>query len=328
MLTPEIARPAGIPPAARVFILQEASMAASPQSRARIAFVLVLLVLGAAGAIGYHVARGQNAYYEIRSRDSVSGLIVGAPVEFHGVEVGKVDEVELLDPRNVRVVVAVRRGVPVTSATVATITGRGLATRGFTGYVYVSLEDRSDRGEPLVAAAGDRHPAIATAPSQTVSLDTSINQLNDNVQAAVTLLRTTLDAQTVASLKRSVAQLDEVTRTLAANNARMQAIFVNAEKTTAQLPPLLESGTQTFHAMRADLLPQAGSTLAQMNATIAQTQETLQVLRTQVLPDARQTVKRLDELSASLADLAERIRRNPSVLLWGERSRTEPGAAR
>jgi phospholipid/cholesterol/gamma-HCH transport system substrate-binding protein len=301
-------------------------MSPSPESRARIAFIVFVLMLAAGGAAAWLFSRGQDTRYEIRTSDNVSGLIPGAPVEFHGVEVGKVDDVQLVDARNVRVVIAVRRNVPVTTATVATITGRGLAARGFTGYVYVTLEEaQRANAQPLPARAGERYAAIATAPSQAVSLDTSINQLNDSVQTAVALMRTTLDAQTIASLKRSVANLDEVTRTLAANNARMQAILLNAERATAQMPPLVQAGTQSLRTLQTDLLPQAGNTLAQMNGAIATTQDVAQTVRTQLLPPARESVVRLDAASGSLADTADRIRRNPSVLVWGERARPGPG---
>lgn len=301
-------------------------MSRSPESRARLAFVLFVLMLAGGGAAAWLLARGQELRYEIRTADNVSGLIPGAPVEFHGVEVGRVDDVQLLDPRTVRVVIAVRKTVPLTTATVATITGRGLAARGFTGYVYVTLEEQPHgHAQPLVAPAGQRYPAIAAAPSQAVSLDTSINQLNDSVQSAVLLMRTTLDAPTLASLKRSVANLDEVTRTLAANNTRVQAILLNAERTTAQMPPLVQAGTQSLRTLQTDLLPQAGQTLVSINGAITTTQQTVQAARTQLLPPARETVVRLDAASGSLADTADRIRRNPSVLLWGERERRGPG---
>lgn len=284
-------------------------MPMSPENRARIAFVIVLLALAAAGATWWLNARAQHRLYEIRTHDSVSGLIRGAPVEFHGVEVGQVDAVQLVDPQSVRVVVEVERRVPVTTATVATILGRGLATRGFTGYVYVSLEEAPGQSRPLAPSAGG-YPMIASAPSRAVSLDTSISELNHNVQEATTLLRTTLDARTIASLKRSVADLDQVTRTLAANSSRMQAALVNTERATAQMPPLVQASSRTLTAMQGELLPQAGRTLAQMDGVIAATQD---------------TVTRLDELSASLADTADRIRRNPAVLVRGTGARPGPG---
>ena len=115
---------------------------ANAGSRAKWAFALSLAAVAAVALAWYLVSAARFVTYEIRTRDAVSGLLPGAPVEFHGVEVGQVRDVHLADPRTVRVLLSVRRDAPVTTATVATITGRGLATRGFTGYVYVSLEDR------------------------------------------------------------------------------------------------------------------------------------------------------------------------------------------
>ena len=94
-------------------------MNASAEAKARWLFAGLLLLL-AAGLVGWLVADTvRYKTYEIRSGDAVSGLIPGAPVEFHGVEVGKVKDVRLLGPRLVRVLLEVGRDVPVTSATVS-----------------------------------------------------------------------------------------------------------------------------------------------------------------------------------------------------------------
>ena len=86
-----------------------------------------------------------------------------------------------------------------------------MATRGFTGYMYVSLEEGERPGTPLVASAGQRYPRLATAPSQVVSLDTTMAQLNTSVQAVNGLLQSALDPQTLATLKQSLAGLEKVT---------------------------------------------------------------------------------------------------------------------
>ena len=44
-------------------------------------------ILAASAAVAWRVSRAGYREYEIRSPDNVSGLIAGAPVEFHGVEV-------------------------------------------------------------------------------------------------------------------------------------------------------------------------------------------------------------------------------------------------
>lgn len=315
-------------------------MKMSVDVRAWLAFAVVLLVAAAAAAWALLTPFGY-ARYELRTREAVSGLIAGAPVEFHGVEVGRVREVRLLDPRSVRVVLDVRQDAPVTTATVATIIGRGMATRGFTGYVYVNLEDTGAAGQPL-AAAGGQLPQIAVAPGQSTNLDTTISQMGRDVQAVAGLLQGALDRETVASLKQTVASLEQVTRTLAANNARLGTTLANAERASTQLQPLLQSHGAAVQTLRTQVLPQAQDALTELGSLSAtansrlgtilrnteqastriepllqSSNDAVRSLQLQVLPEAYRALTRLDHLSTTLDETAGLIRRNPSVLLRG-----------
>lgn len=316
-------------------------MTTSAEARARTLFVLFLVAV-AAGVAGWLLWReGRFTTYEIRTGDAVSGLIEGSPVELHGVEVGKVHAVELENARRVRVLLDVRKDLTLSSSTIATITGRGLATRGFTGYVYVSLEDSGAPGRPL-SRGPDGYPQIATAPSQLESLDTSFSELNRNVQTVSALLQSALDPRTMASMKQSLAGLEQVSRTLAANNDRIVQILANAERTSAQMQPLVQSSSEAVQALRTQVLPQARETLRQLDGlsaamngrmdTILQNTEqastrvgpllqssndAVRSLQMQILPEAQRTLTRLDHLSTSLGQSADRIQRNPSLLLRG-----------
>jgi phospholipid/cholesterol/gamma-HCH transport system substrate-binding protein len=317
-------------------------MNASAEAKARWLFAGLLLLLAVGFAAWLLAGTVRYRTYEIRSGDVVSGLIPGAPVEFHGVEVGKVKDVQLLGPRLVRVLLQVGRDVPVTSATVATITGRGLATRGFTGYVYVSLEDGTAPGAPLANATGSPYPLLASAPSRQVSLDTSIKEINDSVQSLNGRVQAALDDRTVASLKQSLASLEKVTSTLSANNARLEQIIANAERASGQLQPLLQSGNASAAMLRNEVLPQVQATVVRidklsatmetrMDGILRRTdqastrleplllsgEEMVRTLQTQVLPEAQRTLLRLDQLSTNLDETAGRVRRNPSLLVRG-----------
>jgi phospholipid/cholesterol/gamma-HCH transport system substrate-binding protein len=317
-------------------------MNASAEAKARWLFAGLLLLLAVGFAAWLLAGTVRYRTYEIRSGDVVSGLIPGAPVEFHGVEVGKVKDVQLLGPRLVRVLLEVGRDVPVTSATVATITGRGLATRGFTGYVYVSLEDGTAPGTPLANAPGAPYPLLASAPSRQVSLDTSIKEINDSVQSLNGRVQAALDDRTVASLKQSLASLEKVTSTLSANNARLEQIIANAERASGQLQPLLQSGNASAAMLRNEVLPQVQATVVRidklsatmetrMDGILRRTdqastrleplllsgEEMVRTLQTQVLPEAQRTLLRLDQLSTNLDETAGRVRRNPSLLVRG-----------
>jgi len=268
----------------------------SIEHRAWLLFGLLLAVGAAAGAAWYLSAATRYATFEIRTADPVSGLVVDSPVEFHGVEVGKVRRVRLVNARSVSILLNVRRDAPVTSATVATITARGLATRGFTGYVYVALEDNGVDQRPLAVPRGDTYPQIPTTPAQSASLDTNISAVRQDVQQLTELVHSVLDPKSVGALKSSIHNLQRVTDVLAANSQRLDAMISSAERTTANaeqtsrdVQPLLDSSQQLVKAMQSEILPKTDDAIVKVS-----------------------------ELATSLTDISSEIERNPSVLVRGK----------
>jgi phospholipid/cholesterol/gamma-HCH transport system substrate-binding protein len=75
--------------------------------KAGFAFVAFLLVLTVAGVVWYFLSLSQYATYQIYTQESVSGLVADAPVEFHGVEVGKVKSVRLVNSHSVGIVLSI-----------------------------------------------------------------------------------------------------------------------------------------------------------------------------------------------------------------------------
>jgi phospholipid/cholesterol/gamma-HCH transport system substrate-binding protein len=311
------------------------------EMKARLLFAAFLAVLGAAALGWYVLTAARHAVFQIYSQDPVSGLVVDAPVEFHGVEVGKVASVRLLDPRRVSVVLNVARGTPVSSATVATIVSRGVAARGFTGYVYVALEDAGS-GAPLEARPGEAYPEIRTAPAKSVTLDTAVAQVNDNVQATTDLLRAILDKKAITSLRESIDNLQRVTKVLADNSAKLDTAISNAERASRRLEPLLASSQRTVDSVQ-EVTRRAGPLIdtgretmvtlqgasARVGPLLDSSRQTVETLQSRILPQVAKAVGDLGNLSASLSELANRIERDPSVLIRGAAPQTPgPGESR
>src|SRR5579871_1320617 len=139
--------------------------------KARLVF-LGLLGVGGVG-VWYDLSSGNRTSYEIDTHESVSGLTEGAPVEMHGVEVGTVNRVRLTTPHTVQIVLRIDHDAPVSRATTAVLTARGLAARGFMGYVYIALENSGTDERPLGSEPGHTYPAIAMAAPQIDTLDTT-----------------------------------------------------------------------------------------------------------------------------------------------------------
>ena len=305
-------------------------MTISIANRARLAFAIALLLVLVAVSIWYYRTSGRFTTYQILTGDAVSGLIVGAPVEFHGVDVGKVTRVELTGPRSIRILLDVDKDAPVSKATVATITSRGLATRGFTGYVYILLDNTGTDQGPLTAAPGARYAQIPSSPSRSVNLDTAISQVNENVQLLTELLRNMLDEKTIASFREAVDNLQQVSGMLAENQQKLGSIIANTERASNRLGPLLDSSSDT-----ASALQQVSRMLARnqrkLSAIIANTEQasgqfiplldsssdTINALQLQVLPEAYRTMTTLNRLTDSMNRLTDKINRDPSILVRG-----------
>jgi phospholipid/cholesterol/gamma-HCH transport system substrate-binding protein len=280
------------------------------ETRARLLFGLVVLA-GTALAFGWHLKTTRRYQtFEILSADSISGLIGDSPVEFHGVEVGRVKKVTLVDPHTVSIELSVERDAPVTRATVATVIARGLARRGFTGYVYVALEDVGVDPRPPAAAPGHLFPLIPTAPSQSVTLDTSIGDVKQNVQLMTDLAQTMLDHDSVASLKRSIENLRKVTQTLAANNEKIAAIIANGEHASSDMV------RASADAVRLAATAEQASGL--LKPLLDSSHDAVTTMQLDILPQTYGTIAKLDRLSTMLERMAVQFERDPSVLVRGK----------
>ena len=316
-------------------------MRTTPENAARLLFI-GLVLLGMAGSVAwYRYDAGRYAKYRVLTQDPVSGLIPDAPVELHGVEVGRVDRVELVDARTVEIQLRLHRSTPITIGTVATVTSRGLATRGFTGYVYVALEDSGYDTGPLAATAEDSAPSIRSAPAHSVSLDTTINRVREDVQRMSELLGDVLDERTIGSLKQATENMQSVTQTLALNSDRLTAIIANAERLSGAMDTRtvrsLQQSVANLQAITgtlasnndrlATIMANAETASGQLNPLLQSGHEAVDSLYTELIPEAYNTLAGLQSLSTSLNNTVSKINRDPSVLLRGRVSPPGPGEA-
>jgi phospholipid/cholesterol/gamma-HCH transport system substrate-binding protein len=135
---------------------------------------IIGLTLGIALFAVWIVDSGEqdDVYYRVRFAESVSGLALGDPVKFHGVDVGTVKAMAL-DPENPRLVVVelrLRKATPVKTDTRAS-----LRLKGITGAVYVELNGGSPAAKTLLAATPSGQ--IPEIPYEKSSLAAIVDQL-------------------------------------------------------------------------------------------------------------------------------------------------------
>ena len=116
--------------------------------------------------------RNDDVLYRIHFPDSVSGLAVGDPVKFRGVDVGTVKSM-IIDPDNARLVrvdVRLRKETPVKTDTRASLT-----LKGITGVVFIELNGGDPAAKTLLAVTPeDKIPEI---PSEKTGLKAMLDDL-------------------------------------------------------------------------------------------------------------------------------------------------------
>jgi phospholipid/cholesterol/gamma-HCH transport system substrate-binding protein len=272
-------------------------------------------------------APGEYDFYYTYMNESVSGLSPDAALTYRGVNVGKVREI-VIDPTNpdrVRLTLQVEHGVPIKQDTQAT-----LEMQGLTGLATIDLLGGSTASPSLSATAGEAYPVIPSRPSLLVRLDSVISDLLGNLIEMSGKLNEILDDRTRANLAKTLAHVEAITGTLAAQSNRVGAIVADAEATlknarqaSAALPDLMRDvghSTQSLAEM-ADQLRTAGETI---NATADSLQRTAQASGSDVQRFTATTLPDVSAMSQDLRDAAENLRRisesldrDPSVLLYG-----------
>ena len=287
-------------------------------------FVLVLSTAMIAGVLWLTSGKYYRKSYDIYQTymtESVAGLNLNAPVKYRGVDVGRVAKVAI-DPENVEQVqltLYVERGTPVKQDTVAV-----LQTQGLTGIAYVELTAGHRASPPLLPKPGEQYPVIAAGASLMTRLESTVTALLANLDHATNNFNAFMDEDNRRALKRTLADLEVVSGTLAARSSTIDSslkntarVMENTARFTDQLPGLVqrvERSADSFDRMASQVV----GTGVSASSTLDSTRMDLQRFTGETLPEVHELVSELREVTATLRRLSNDVERNPSVLLYGK----------
>jgi phospholipid/cholesterol/gamma-HCH transport system substrate-binding protein len=279
--------------------------------------------------------------YTVYMTESVAGLSRDGAVKYRGVDVGRIREIGL-DPDNlerVKLLLEIEDGTPIREDTVAT-----LEVQGLTGLGYINLVGGSQAAAPLTAKPGEDYPVIPSRPSVWGRLDRSIGELVDNLIEASERINTLLSTGNQERLSQTLANLQQLTGSLAGRSDKVgQALddlakltgtlagrtgsidrslddlaktLHNTRTATAHLPDLVEQLQQSAKSLEhmADEIGETGSAIRQ---TVAARDRDLQRFTSTALPEATSMMQELREAAGNLRRLSESLERDPSVLVYG-----------
>lgn len=285
--------------------------------------------------------------YSVYTDDSVGGLRADAPVTFSGVEVGRVQSLQLdpSQPGRVHIVLALRPDAPVRADTRATIGQQGL-----TGIAFVELKGGSPE-QPPHTPPGEPYPVLESRPSQLDRLAdsastslASLAQVLEDVQALLGPDNRRAVTATLDHLESVTRNMDAVTQQLQSNLTAVDALLAQgsgavrdsrrllnqlerlaagADAAVADLPQVLASARATLAQVQASA--DDVSAAARQGAAVGEAgKQGLQRINRSTLPQLEAVLADLGRAAGRLDSLLISLQQDPSQLIRG-RAPVPPG---
>jgi len=297
-------------------------------------FVLGALGLVVAGVLFFGGGMVREKRFTVVSffDASVAGLRVGAPVTFRGVPVGEVKSLGVrLDPRTGRSIIQVNMELvpqtltvygapmPTDGTLVPSLVRDGLTAQlvmqsFVTGLLSVELAFRP--GEQVSRFGDATLPEVPSVPGHFEALAKQLETVDiaavlDTLQRTLAAAQPTLHQlpRVLTSFERTLGTID---REVGASSASLQQTLAAARTLATDLD---RNSASTLAALR-ETLARADGTLGKADATLDGLNELVDP-RGQTAMQVRRAVDDLAATSARLRNLAERVDRDPSVLVRG-----------
>lgn len=219
---------------------------------------------------GHSGAREMSRYSMMFERD-VSGLAIGGPVKFMGVNIGSVTAMEIMRDGDIqiRVDIEILENTPVDDGTFAS-----LAFQGITGVAVVNLDSDSGQHEPLKLTPGLAYPLIPVRDVGIAAMMSSAPQIMDRLDKLLSRANQMLGEDNRSSITASLVNIESLTGSLA-----------QSSETIATLPADINRTLTDFQAVARQLSTLVG----------------------QAQPGINSTLDNLDKASKNLADLTAKL---------------------
>lgn len=297
-------------------------------------FILTLALLWVAASVWLLFGNPSTSYNQFYTymTESVSGLYEDSAVRYHGVEVGTVSAIELVNSERVRLTLDIVTGAPIKTNTKATLHSQGL-----TGLYYVELVGGTREAPLLIKASEARIPVIESVPSLFMRLDTSVTRVLDQLTSISQRLSHLLSEENLASIETTLDNIAALTATLAERKKAVADILDNLRTLTGELAArtdtigkAIENFAETAKNAAAFSrgLPEIREQVESLVTHLAQVGRKLDRLVTAAAPgikhftgatlnNVNQAVVALEQTLNDFNRLIDRLQANPNLLIVG-----------
>ncbi|KTC76021.1 ABC transport system periplasmic substrate binding protein [Legionella birminghamensis] len=284
--------------------------------------VVILTAALLASALWLSVGFDQKKYkiYAVYIHEAVSGLTEDSPVKYNGVPVGSVSKIELsqIDPQQVKILLKIEDGTPITTSTTAT-----LISQGITGTTYVGLSATSSDLTPLKKIPKEPYPIIPAKPSLFYQLDSVLKEVAENVNGVTVKINKIFDDENALYIKNTLKNLEGFSDVVAKNNQVInhtlkstETLTRNIAKASKDLPGIIQDvkeGVGKLNAMTEQISLAGEKVGTAMDAG----KTALDKISQQTIPPAVVLLRRLNNIAANLEQVSNLMRQNPAVVVRG-----------
>lgn len=196
--------------------------------------------------------------YRVVFREAVTGLSVGSPVQYNGIAVGSITELNLVpdDPRQVVARIRLNSTTPVKTDTRAK-----LAITSLTGPSIIQLSGGTPQSPSLTTVNKDPAPIIPTTPS-------ALQNITDVANRIVERMDQVLSDRNVAAINATLANIETISGGLADRDQGTQALLLSARNAARSLDRTLATTNGTIQRLDQNLVQQLPGIIAKLDTTM------------------------------------------------------------
>lgn len=255
------------------------------ETRARHVLIGLFTALAAVLALLFTLWLSQQSerdfhFYDIAFEEAVTGLSRGSTVEFNGIRVGDVIDLRIDDKnsRNVYARVRVESTAPVRTDTKAT-----LVPVGITGTSLIRLTSGEDPNSQPLVSTDVTIPTIMATPSPMSKLLAGGEDVLYNFNELLIGARNLFSQENVASLSRTLAQLEQTTAALADKESGVNLAIANFSKASneanrafGEMNKLMQSSDKLANGELKQSLERANAAMASFESSMGTLEKLVQ----------------------------------------------------
>jgi phospholipid/cholesterol/gamma-HCH transport system substrate-binding protein len=288
------------------------------------AFVLALVFLGFTAVLwlaGTQFAVNYD-HYDIFFKGAVSGLSKGAAVDYNGIRVGQVSEIEI-DPNNVeqiRVTVEIKSSVMIKEDAAANV-----ETNILSGVSYILITRGTQEAKKLAARDGQRYPVIRARRSTLASISARGPQLLEKLDDILDHVDDLLNDHNREVFAETLEHVDKFTGALSAHSddiGQLVAEGKNALTALAKLSSDVDNSYVSPDGLKDQLVGMFKSLSAatrQVDLVLQETRPGIRTFSQHTLADIDSLIGETRQFVAGLSRLAAQLEHDPTRLLFGDR---------